>query len=144
MRLRSTLVAACFLLGCGARTDLPEEDLDGNVGEDAQGQDSSTDDVEEIDATVDAPEDTTIIDTGVDAPDDVTIIDAGIDAVVDAGEDADAEPPECTTACNTNHECESTCPTLPKGRWCCDKPTDTCYAWAGKHCPVIIPDAGFD
>ena len=28
--------------------------------------------------------------------------------------------------------------------WCCDEQVGICYAFAGKHCPSPIFDAGFD
>lgn len=118
--------ALLFAAGCGARTNLGEnEEMDASLAQDA------SEDVHVWDSTVQ--------DSTVDVQNDVIVDDViALDVIeIDAG-------PQCIADCTHNFQCEQTCPTLQTGRWCCDEQIGTCYAFAGKHCPAQIFDAGFD
>jgi hypothetical protein len=126
--MRRIVFAFLTLTACGSRSELLQpEDLDGSVAEDAPTEQDST--VGDADAGEDV--------IGIDAVEDSPVVDV---IEIDVG----PPPPECTTDCTTNHECQSTCPPINVGRWCCDFPTGMCYAVPGKHCPHPILDAGFD
>ena len=132
MRSRTAIAAFVLLsIACGARTDLPEgtDDIDGSLPEDAQPQDVSVEDATVQDASADVKADV----------EDASVQDAGADV-----DDGGPPPPACTSQCTHNYQCELTCPALPSGRWCCDEQVGVCYAFAGKHCPGPIFDAGFD
>lgn len=129
--MRSSVFAFALLCAaCGARTELSETDeLDGSL------PDVSLDDVVYKDVAQDATEDAALDST----PDvsDGSEQDAEIDAGFDSG-------PQCIPDCTHNYQCEISCPPISTGRWCCDDQTGVCYAFAGKHCPHPIFDAGFD
>ncbi len=127
MRIHTVLLLAPLVLACGARTELSEvdDDFDSSMSEDAQ--DGSSNDV----IIPDAPQQDSPAD---DSPvDDVIEIDVG-----------PPPPPVCAPDCTSNAECESTCPPITMGRYCCDELTNTCYATPHHHCPIVILDAGFD
>lgn len=113
------VTALLFTAGCGARTDLGE-DQEADASEDVHVSDS------------------TVQDSTIDVQPDVISVDViSVDVEIDTG-------PQCIPDCTHNFQCEQTCPTLQSGRWCCDEQIGTCYAFAGKHCPAQIFDAGFD
>ncbi len=127
MRSKTAILVLVLCSGCGSRSELGiDDELDGSLAD--VWQDGSAEDVT-VDVTLDAPP----------PPDasDGSVEDGAVDAGVDGG-------PECVPDCTHNFQCEVTCPPLSTGRWCCDEQTNTCYAFAGKHCPNPIFDAGFD
>lgn len=129
------LLFAPALVACAARSEISDLDADDEE------PDSSLPDVSVDVAPPPPPEDASV---------DVIVLDVSpppIDAPEDVEEDveSDVEIPSCPDPCFSNHQCEKQCaPALVSGRYCCDEQTNTCYAWAGKHCPIAIVDAGFD
>jgi hypothetical protein len=127
MRIRPVLfVLAPMVLACGGRTELSDlgDDFDSSMSEDAQ--DGSSNDGNVADAPqADSPA-FDVVEIDVEPP------------------PPPPPPPMCTSDCTHNAECESTCPPLTMGRYCCDLLTGTCYATPHHHCPIVILDAGFD
>ncbi len=120
-------VVAFALCACGSRSELGIDD--------------------EFDASLpDASQDVALQDVTLDVVIDTTPVDASDGAVKDAALDVIETDggPQCIPDCMHNFQCEVTCPPISMGRWCCDEQTNTCYAFAGKHCPNPIFDAGFD
>ncbi|HEY1959945.1 MAG TPA: hypothetical protein VGH28_30260 [Polyangiaceae bacterium] len=135
------LLFASAAIACAARTEISDLDADDEE------PDSSFADV-----TPPPPDDVSVPDVSVpdvtpppppdDASVDVIVLDVQ-PPPIDAPDDI--EVPSCPDPCFSNHQCENECsPALVSGRYCCDEQTNTCYAWSGKHCPIVIFDAGFD
>jgi len=163
MRARLVFVLMTGIsMACAARTEIAddEDDLDASSPDAAQ-------DVTVIDVTPPPPPDdatpppddaTPPPPPPIDAappppPDDAAPPPPPIDAAPppppdDAGPppiDAGPPPTTCPDPCHSNHECEHQCsPPLESGRYCCDKQTETCFAYAGFLCPAEIPDASLD
>ncbi len=72
---------------------------------------------------------------------DVSVLDDSEGSTTDddgsaGGGDGDVASPSCPSACAHDQECEKACkPSLETGRYCCDLPTSTCYAWSTTICP---------
>lgn len=62
----------------------------------------------------------------------------------DAQQGTDSAPPPpltCSSACQTDIECQNRCPQLDAGVYCCDL-SNLCYPNASATCPSATPDGG--
>ncbi len=139
-----------LLAACGARTDVPgsEDEEDASVTDATPPFDATLPDVSfDVSPPPPPPPDDAQPPPPPPPPDDAEPPPDDAEPPPDDAEPPplDAGPPECNVSCKHNHDCQQQCPGIgPNERWCCDEQVDTCYAFAGKHCPQTIFDAGFD
>jgi hypothetical protein len=116
MGSRSRIVLLGVLVHCGARTELNTDagDVDAGIAGDGAG------------------------DAVADTQPEGSVGEAATDVEVDVG------LAECTSNCVTDVECQTTCPVLSSGTYCCDVPTGVCFAFSALSCAPQVTDAGFD